>query len=308
MFLPSVSIILPVYNVAPYLVTCLDSLKNQTFQDFEVIAVNDGSSDGSLAILEVYQRAFPKLRIISQTNQGLSAARNTGLAWVTGKYLYFLDSDDYLQHDMLERCFALAEQEALDVVKFDAIGFTEQGITATNAYDSSAVLQENRLYTQKEWLQAQRKHYNSPVWLYFVRAELVFSENLRFVDGILHEDEIFTPQLFTRAERFMYIAQPFFKRRYRAGSIMQSAIYQSQVSYTSKRQVIQLLEAERVAAKTNMAKQFLRQRRNVLYIDSCHYTIALHQEIALPTGVKFYLELRARLRKIRRKNGASNER
>ncbi|MBC2078906.1 glycosyltransferase [Listeria booriae] len=305
--MPSVSIILPVYNVAPYLGTCLDSLKNQTFQDFEVIAVNDGSSDGSLAILEVYQRKFPNLRIISQTNQGLSAARNTGLEQVTGKYLYFLDSDDYLQHDMLERCFTLAEQEALDVVKFDAIGFTEQGITRTNPYDSSFVLQENKRYTQKEWLQVQRKHYNSPVWLYFVRTSLILSQGLRFVDGILHEDEIFTPQLFTRANSFMYIAQPFFKRRYRAGSIMQSSIYQSQASYTSKHQVIQLLEEERVVAKTRAAKQFLRQRRNVLYIDSCHYTKELHQKITLPLGVKLYLDARARLRKIRRKKGAQNE-
>lgn len=305
--MPSVSIILPVYNVAPYLGTCLDSLKNQTFQDFEVIAVNDGSSDGSLAILEVYQRTFPNLRIISQANEGLSAARNTGLAQVTGKYLYFLDSDDYLQHDMLERCFTLAEQEALDVVKFDAIGFTEQGITRTNPYDSSFVLQENKRYTQKEWLQVQRKHYNSPVWLYFVRTSLVLSQGLRFVDGILHEDEIFTPQLFTRANSFMYIAQPFFKRRYRAGSIMQSSIYQSQASYTSKHQVIQLLEEERVAAKTRVAQQFLRQRRNVLYIDSCHYTKELHQKITLPFGVKLYLDARAWLRKIRRKKGAQNE-
>ncbi|MBC1274400.1 glycosyltransferase family 2 protein, partial [Listeria booriae] len=98
--MPSVSIILPVYNVAPYLKACLDSLCVQTFQDFEVIAVNDGSTDESLTILDAYQGILPQLRIISQPNQGLSAARNRGLQEVSGEYVYFLDSDDYLQHDM----------------------------------------------------------------------------------------------------------------------------------------------------------------------------------------------------------------
>ncbi|WP_137657377.1 glycosyltransferase [Listeria newyorkensis] len=301
--MPNISIVLPVYNVAPYLEACLDSLKKQTYQDFEVIAVNDGSADGSLAILEAYQREFRNLQIISQTNRGLSAARNAGLAQVTGKYLYFLDSDDYLQHDMLERCFRLAEDKALDVVKFDAEPFAEAGNRIMNAYDSSDVLQENYVYSQKEWLDAQRRRYNSPVWLYVLRSELVFKHGLRFVDGILHEDEIFTPQLFTRAERFMYIAEPFFKRRYRDGSIMQSSIYASQTSYDSKREVIRLLDDERAAAKTRGAQRFLRKRCMILAIDIRHYAKELQRKGALPVGVRLYVTMRAWIRKVRRRNG-----
>ncbi|EUJ35027.1 putative glycosyl transferase family protein [Listeria weihenstephanensis FSL R9-0317] len=256
--MPSISIILPVYNVAPYLEACLDSLVAQTYQDFDVIAVNDGSQDGSLAILEAYQAKLPQLRVISQQNQGLSAARNTGLKHVSGKYLYFLDSDDYLQHDMLARCFALAEQEQLDLVKFDAEPFTEDGVMTTNPYDSSAVLQEDKIYTQKEWLVAQHKHYNSPVWLFFIRTALVLNNKMTFVDNLLHEDEIFTPQLFTKVERVMYIRQTFFKRRYRKGSIMQNNIYYSRASYDSKKRVIRLLDKEKSMVNTSAAKRFFK--------------------------------------------------
>ncbi|MBC6315242.1 glycosyltransferase [Listeria grandensis] len=295
--MPSISIILPVYNVAPYLEACLDSLVAQTYQDFDVIAVNDGSQDGSLAILEAYQAKLPQLRIISQRNQGLSAARNTGLKHVTGKYLYFLDSDDYLQHDMLASCFALAEQEQLDMVKFDAEPFTEDGVMSINSYDSSAVLQEGKIYTQKEWLRAQCRHYNSPVWLFFVRAELV---KMTFVDGLLHEDEIFTPQLFTKVKRVMYIRQTFFKRRYRKGSIMKNNIYYSRASYDSKKRVIRLLEKEKSMAKTSAAKRFLSQRRNILYMDSLSYDKALQVKITMHPFVRWPLAARVWIRKRRR--------
>ncbi|EUJ40096.1 putative glycosyl transferase family protein [Listeria weihenstephanensis FSL R9-0317] len=298
--MPSISIVLPVYNVAPYLKACLDSLYLQSFRDFEVIAVNDGSSDDSLAILEAYGAFLPELQIISQTNQGLSAARNTGLQYVTGKYVYFLDSDDYLQEDTLETCYTLAELDQIDLIKFDAEPFTEDNITITNSYDSRQWLQENKIYSQKEWLRAQQKHFNSPVWLYFVRTELLMKHQLRFVDGILHEDEIFTPQLFTKATSFKYIAQPFFKRRYRTGSIMQNNIYQSQASYDSKLRIVQMLDQESKNATSEEAKQFLEQRRNTLYMDSRGYNEALRKASPLPILLSKRLELRAGIRYIRK--------
>ncbi|MBC1936009.1 glycosyltransferase [Listeria grandensis] len=295
----NVSVILPVYNVAPYLAECLESLIAQTYQDFEVIAVNDGSSDGSLAILEAYQAKLPQLSIISQRNQGLSAARNTGLKSASGKYLYFLDSDDYVQKNMLERCFTLAEQQTLDVVKFDAEPFTEDGVVTTNPYDSRAFLKEKKLYTQQKWLEVQRFRYNSPVWLCFIRAALVFQHNLQFVEGILHEDEIFTPQLFMKAERVMYIGEMFFKRRYRQGSIMQNNIYGSRVSYDSKRRVIQLLHQEMQRKEvTKEAKRFLRQRRNVLYVDSLHYDKELRVKTSFSRWVSYPLAARTCIRQV----------
>lgn len=97
-----ISVVLPVYNVADYLRKCLDSLVNQTFKDFEVICVNDGSTDLSLGILEGYALTDSRFKIISQENQGLSGARNTGIEHVKGEYVLFVDSDDWLEENALE--------------------------------------------------------------------------------------------------------------------------------------------------------------------------------------------------------------
>lgn len=97
-----ISVVLPVYNVADYLRKCLDSLVNQTFKDFEVICVNDGSTDLSLGILEGYALTDSRFKIISQENQGLSGARNTGIEHVQGEYVLFVDSDDWLEENALE--------------------------------------------------------------------------------------------------------------------------------------------------------------------------------------------------------------
>ena len=97
-----ISIIVPVYNVEKYLKECLDSLINQTLEDIEIICINDGSTDNSLAILEEYQKKDSRIKVFSQRNQGVSAARNLGIEKATGEYLTFLDSDDRLELNTCE--------------------------------------------------------------------------------------------------------------------------------------------------------------------------------------------------------------
>lgn len=101
---PLVSIVIPVYNVELYLRECLDSVISQTYHNLEIICVNDGSPDNSLSILEEYAAKDSRIRIISQENAGISVARNTGMDVATGEYIYFLDSDDYIALEMVERC------------------------------------------------------------------------------------------------------------------------------------------------------------------------------------------------------------
>lgn len=103
--MPQVSIILPVYNVEKYLEQCLDSIIKQTFKDFECICVNDGSSDNSLSILEEYAKKDKRIKIISQENKGVSGARNTGLKQATGKYVTFIDSDDWISNKYIETLY-----------------------------------------------------------------------------------------------------------------------------------------------------------------------------------------------------------
>ena len=96
------SIIIPVYNVDKYLQACLDSVLGQTFSDWEAICVNDGSSDGSAAIMEEYAAKDDRIKVINQLNAGTATARNTGLRAALGDYIFFLDSDDWLEPDSLQ--------------------------------------------------------------------------------------------------------------------------------------------------------------------------------------------------------------
>lgn len=113
-----VSVIIPVYNVENYLSECLDSVCNQTLSNIEIICVNDGSSDDSLKILNQYRQVDDRIKVISQNNRGLSASRNNGLKEATGRYIYFLDSDDYIDITCLEKLYNNAVSNDSDVVLF----------------------------------------------------------------------------------------------------------------------------------------------------------------------------------------------
>lgn len=139
-----ISVVLPVYNVANYLRKCLDSLVNQTFKDFEVICVNDGSTDLSLSILEGYALTDSRFKIISQDNQGLSGARNTGIKEVQGDYILFVDSDDWLEENALELLYQHVSGFDSDITMFkfkyfddDTEEFSEGPFTNLEIIDSS---------------------------------------------------------------------------------------------------------------------------------------------------------------------------
>ena len=122
-----ISIIIPVYNSQQYLPQCLDSVLSQTFKDFECICVNDGSTDASLSILEDYQKKDKRIKIISQKNGGISAARNAGLSAASGEYLYFMDNDDIITEDYLENMHKTATETKCDLVVNPNISFMFSG-------------------------------------------------------------------------------------------------------------------------------------------------------------------------------------
>lgn len=113
-----VSVIIPVYNVENYLRQCLDSIVNQTLKEIEIICVNDSSTDNSLNILEEYAAKDDRIQVITQKNAGAGAARNRGMAVASGKYLSFLDSDDFFELDLLEKAYEAAEKDNVDFVVY----------------------------------------------------------------------------------------------------------------------------------------------------------------------------------------------
>ena len=120
-----VSVIIPVYNVEKYLEECLDSVCNQTLANIEIICVNDGSTDGSVDILNAYAEKDDRIKIISQSNQGLGASRNNGLKASSGKYILFLDSDDYIDLTSLEKLVDNIVSNDSDMVLFKFQNFDD---------------------------------------------------------------------------------------------------------------------------------------------------------------------------------------
>lgn len=112
------SVIVPVYNVERYLAECLTSIVEQDFDDFEVVCVNDGSTDGSAVILNQFANKYPKVNVINQENRGLSGARNTGMRFVKGDWIWFVDSDDYIKEGAIKSLYNMATQN-VDIVSFN---------------------------------------------------------------------------------------------------------------------------------------------------------------------------------------------
>lgn len=214
------SIVIPVYNVEKYLEQCLQSVKNQAFTDFEVICINDGSTDDSLKIIQDLSCADLQLKIINQENAGLSAARNAGIRAAKGDYIFLLDSDDYIAENALE---VLAKNiDNQDFIFFNGQRFFENGHIETPDEN----IFENRMtgwqYYNKYALIQRKFHFVCAV-LRLYRREFLIENNLFFQQGIYHEDNLFTPICCYFAKNVKVIPDILYFYRIREGSITQKA-------------------------------------------------------------------------------------
>lgn len=221
---PRVSIVMPVYNVEAYLVAAIQSVLGQSFGNFELIVVDDGSTDASLQVARLTTAGDPRVRILSQGNLGLAAARNTGARAATGRYLYFFDSDDLLQREALEICMGHMERFDLDLIAFSGTAFSEAEVLASHFPGSQRPDILTPLSGQELLLRlALVDSYSSSVCLYLLSRSLWVEGRLQFDEGVLHEDEAFTLIAFSQARRSMALSVCLFHRRVRADSIMTSA-------------------------------------------------------------------------------------
>lgn len=211
------SVIIPVYNVEAYLQACLDSVLNQTFEDWEAICVNDGSTDNSAAILEEYGHKDGRFKIVNQPNGGLSAARNTGLKAATGEYVLFLDSDDWLESSAMEIVFKSLTDE--DMLCFSGRRFSEK----EGRYHEADQLKPQEYTTGMDYYNenalAVRDFAFVCVVLRAYKRECLLSNELWFKEGIFHEDNLFTPLACYYAKQVKVINNCLYDYRVRANSI-----------------------------------------------------------------------------------------
>ena len=171
---PKVSVIIPVYNTATYLPTALDSICKQTLNSLQIIVIDDGSTDNSLQILQDYAVHDQRIEVITQPNQGQGVARNHGMKYAKGEYVYFMDSDDILELDCLETCFECCKKADLDYVTFDAkiIEDIQQNQHCFN-YDRSGKIDAKRIWDSKEFFEYALTHmiFSPSACLLFKSAE-----------------------------------------------------------------------------------------------------------------------------------------
>ncbi|MBM6614271.1 glycosyltransferase [Desemzia sp. RIT804] len=217
---PLVSVIVPVYNVEAYIEECLDSIIDQTYEKLEIIVIDDGSTDNSQQKIQPYL-TDNRVQLIEQENRGLSGARNTGLKAATGEYILFVDSDDYIEVFTIKEVVEKLEKNQVDLIRFNGKAFLDElnDPIKQNSYDFSHRLQEEKIYTSNLY-EANRRTFVSPVYLYIIRREVLEKNHIYFYEGILHEDELFTAQLFLAVESMMYMNRFYYNRRYRENSIM----------------------------------------------------------------------------------------
>ena len=183
-----VSVIIPVYNVEKYLAKCLDSVINQTYKKLEIICVNDGSTDKSADILAEYARKDERIKIITQPNAGLSAARNTGIENCSGEYIYFIDSDDYISNDAIEVLAKIMTTEDVDMAygRVQCFGdMPAQYLTDKQQYVDRYTRNIGKIETTNNL----RANILSTAWNKLYKKSIISKFNLRFPVGLINEDE-----------------------------------------------------------------------------------------------------------------------
>lgn len=213
------SIIIPVYNVELYIDTCLNSIFSQNIEEsmFEVIVVDDGTPDNSMSVVNKYAKLHDNLKIITQENQGLSVARNNGLNLAQGRYIWFVDSDDWLVDNSLNRVLNLLSQNDYEVYATPLLSVYEKD----NHRVSDIKLAEDLVLRGKEYLYGRYPYGASQ--RYILKRSFYLKQNLRFYPNVLHEDGEFGPKMLFAATNVYVLSNPVYVYRIRvSGSIMSS--------------------------------------------------------------------------------------
>ena len=217
------SVIVPLYNVEKYLRQCLDSILAQTYQNLEIILVDDGSTDSSAEICRGYCEKDERFRLFRKENSGASGARNYGLDHARGEYIYFLDSDDEILPSAIDKLVNCAVENSADLVFFEAKTKNEDGTALSGKYDYHRQYSPDMPYRMMEEMTAH-KEFHVGIWLFLLEKKLLDDNNLRFREGIISEDMIMVYQLFSLAKRGAHVHEYLYIRRYRPDSVTTSAM------------------------------------------------------------------------------------
>lgn len=258
-----ISVIVPVYNVEQYIGKCVESVFAQTYTNWELILVDDGSTDSSGRICDKYARQDDRVVAVHRQNGGASAARNYGLSMVQGKYVYFLDSDDWIVESTLKSLYDFIKLECANMVYYDAYAVNEQNGSISKKHYSHKKQYPSKCGCNMMRELLSNKEFHVAPWLLFYETAFLKEKMLSFKEGIIYEDMLFAYQSFVQAEKVAYLPQYLYYRRYRENSVMTSRI--SVHNYDS---AVQIYESVR-----DFTNQLDKHLRIFEYVVKCSYNV-----------------------------------
>ena len=216
-----ISVIIPVYNVEKYLRKCLESVINQTYKDIEIVCVNDGSTDGSLAILNEYAQKDDRIKVINKNNGGLSSARNSGLDSANGEYCYFVDSDDWIELNTLEKLVNIIEKNDVETVVHSIVNIPENNLcigmsnSVQRWFDKK--IKPNGVYNIPIEI---NKDIPSIAWNKLYKMNIINKYHCRFPEGLINEDELFLWTYMIHCKKYYFLNEVLYNYFRRTDSIM----------------------------------------------------------------------------------------
>ena len=249
-----ISVVIPVYNSELYIDECLQSILKQTIvENIELICVNDGSSDSSLDILNMYKTKFPNMIIIDQKNAGSAIARNNGLQIANGEYVYFVDNDDYLANDnCLNELYRIAKKTSLDILNFNHL------ILKNNSLRKVSINRENnKIYTGKEYLStAEKGNITNTPWDKLLKGSYLKEINFSYTSGVISDDAESLLRLFYNAKKVSFIDNYAYVYRIRPNSVMTGEKTEKYIISTKK--ILETYTAYYKSEKDKGIKRFLK--------------------------------------------------
>ncbi|MGL4876267.1 MAG: glycosyltransferase family 2 protein [Clostridium sp.] len=256
---PKISIIVPVYNVEKYLKKCIESILAQTFEKFELILVNDGSTDNCGKIIDEYEKKDKRIKVIHKKNGGLSSARNAGLDLAQGEYIGFVDSDDWIDVDMYEVLYDLITKSGKDIAN---VGYTR----VTNTYNDSWTKHDEKILSRDEAMYELINHklFGNSFCMNLFRASLI--KKFRFQEGIIFEDVDLIYKVIHKSNGMVTIGLSKYNYVQRESSIV--AIYKSKYNID----LILCLDRRIEFLKKNYSKLY-EDHYNLIYNDNLFFKV-----------------------------------
>ena len=214
------SIVIPVYNVENYIPQCLESILNQSFKDLEIICVNDGSTDNSLSVLQDYKAKYGRIIIIDKKNEGSGIARNAGLSIAKGEYVYYVDGDDWIEDNALEKIIVKADKLNTDILIFGGLSYYE-GKGKNGGYSADKLPKEyfNKVFSSKD-IKKDIFKFPSTAWTKLYRRDFLIKNNIKFQDIKAGQDQLPFFHSMIKAERIALLPENLYcYRKNRKGAV-----------------------------------------------------------------------------------------